>query len=145
MKRNATTIILTLTLALSIVFLTISNGNNFTLADENSRTIVVPDDFSTIQKAIANASTGDTVYVRNGAYSCTNSSPIVVNKTLTLIGENPLNTIITGEWNQTFDSPPVIRVTANTVTITGFTLFHSNTAGVWIENATKSASPPSGC
>src|SRR4030042_7035615 len=52
-----------------------------------------PADFSTIQEAINAADDGDTVFVRNGTYY----EHIVINKTISLIGENPEDTIIDAE------------------------------------------------
>ncbi len=60
------------------------------LVEAEPKTIVVPDDYSTIQEAINAANLGDTVYVRAGTYY----ENIVVNKTLSLIGEDRETTII---------------------------------------------------
>ena len=35
-------------------------------AQDNSKTITVPDDYSTIQAAINNAANGDTIYIKKG-------------------------------------------------------------------------------
>ena len=43
--------------------------------------LTVPDDFSTIQKAINNAKNGDTIIVKKGMYYC---DSIIINKTLNL-------------------------------------------------------------
>jgi len=51
-----------------------------------------PADFHTIQEAINAASDGDTIFVYNGTY-CEN---IVVNKTVSLVGEDKADTIING-------------------------------------------------
>lgn len=75
--------------------------------------IVVPDDYPTIQAAIDSASYGDTILVRNGTYY----ENVVLNKTVTLLGENREATII--DANQSGDC---LRVTASGVTVTGFTL-----------------------
>jgi len=57
-----------------------------------SQTISVPEDFETIQAAVNTASPGDTIQVAAGIYyEC-----VTVNKTVTLIGEDPLTTIIDG-------------------------------------------------
>jgi nitrous oxidase accessory protein NosD len=48
------------------------------------KTIIVPDDFPTIQAAINNASAGDTIFVKNGTYH----EHITLSKTLALIGED---------------------------------------------------------
>ena len=70
-------------------------------------------DFSKIQEAINAASPGDTIYVYNGTYY----ENILVNKTLTLIGENTETTMIDGGGTGT-----VVTISANNVTLTGFTL-----------------------
>jgi hypothetical protein len=57
-----------------------------------SKMIVVPDDYSTIQAAIENASPSDIVFVRSGSYS----GGIIINKPISLIGEDSRNTKITG-------------------------------------------------
>lgn len=77
--------------------------------------IVVPDDYSSIQAAINAANPGDTIYVRVGIYY----ENIVVNKTVMLIGENQ-ESIIDGDGRGT-----VIHITANNITITGFTIQNS--------------------
>jgi len=53
-------------------------------------TIIVPDIYPTIQAAINAASAGDTIYVRNGTYY----ENVVVNKTISLIGENKNTTVV---------------------------------------------------
>lgn len=67
-----------------------------------------------IQDAINSAQHGDTVFVHAGIYY----EHVVVNKTVSLIGENKHTTIIDGGAVQ-YD---VIYVTANKVTISSFTL-----------------------
>jgi pectin methylesterase-like acyl-CoA thioesterase len=56
-------------------------------------TIVVPDDFSTIQGAANNANPGDVVFVRTGVYF----ERVVLNKTISLIGESSKTTIVDGD------------------------------------------------
>ncbi len=48
------------------------------------KTIVVPDDYSTIQEAVDNAAEGDTVFVKKGYHF----GSVFINKSLSLIGEN---------------------------------------------------------
>ena len=72
-----------------------------------------PGNYSTIQAAINAATTDDTVYVYPGTYYET----ILVNKSIHLLGENKTTTIIDGAMKG-----DVIRVTANQVTISGFTV-----------------------
>jgi parallel beta-helix repeat protein len=78
-----------------------------------STTIIVPDDYPTIQAAVNAASDGDTIFVRNGSYY----ENVVLNKTVTLFGENRETTVI--DANQRGDC---LDVTASGVTVTGFTL-----------------------
>ena len=67
----------------------------------------------TIQEAINNATTGDTIYVYNGTYQ----ENIVINKTLSLIGEDQDNTTISfgGTGN-------MIILTSNAITVRNFTI-----------------------
>jgi len=116
-----------------------------------------PADFHTIQEAINTASLGDTVYVYNGTYS----ENLVLNKTVTLVGENRSTTILDGQGVGT-----VVSIRANDVYINGFTIRGSgperlkdtgiylnssrnivitgniltnNTSGVWLEKALNNA------
>lgn len=72
---------------------------------------VQPD--GSIQEAINNASAGDTIVVKAGTYY----EHVVVNKTVTLIGENKSTTIIDGEGTGI-----VIRSNVSDVEIRGFTI-----------------------
>ncbi len=67
-----------------------------------------PGNYSEIQAAIDNASTGDTIYVYQGTYG-----HILVNKSISLIGENMQNTVISANEN---------TVAAPRVNLTQFTL-----------------------
>lgn len=82
-------------------------------ARSEARTITVPDEYSTIQAAVNAASIGDTVFVRNGIYS----EHLVINKTISVIGEDAETTVIDGN-----DTGTVIRVTADNVSVSGFTI-----------------------
>jgi pectin methylesterase-like acyl-CoA thioesterase len=55
-----------------------------------SRTIVVPDDYPTIQAAVDNASAGDTVFVKEGTYnySIFGYDGIYIGKPISLIGQD---------------------------------------------------------
>jgi len=75
-----------------------------------------PANFTKIQDAINNASSGDTVFVHTGIYH----ENVVINKTITLVGEDSNSTIIDG--NETGD---VIHIIANDVTVKGFTVTKS--------------------
>jgi len=80
--------------------------------------IIVPDDYPTIQEAINAANLGDTVSVRNGTYC----EHVVVNKSISLIGENPTTTIIDG-----CETGNVVFLRANNIKISGFTIRNSGT------------------
>jgi len=69
--------------------------------------------FSSIQDAIDNASSGDTVFVYNGTYN----GNIVIDKTINLTGESRDNSIINGEG-----SGIVVNITADWVNMSSFTI-----------------------
>jgi nitrous oxidase accessory protein len=116
----------TLALALVLVFLTASTIITFLPAKAENKTIVVPDDYPTIAEAIGNATNGDTILVRSGTYK---EHSLVITKSLTLVGENAETTIIKDIDPSTplFSSnmmvgPTAITISANNVTISGFTI-----------------------
>jgi len=55
-----------------------------------ARTITVPDEYITIQQAIEESISGDTIFVKSGTYA----ERLVIDKMLIIIGENKNNTII---------------------------------------------------
>ena len=95
-----------------------------------------PNNYSCIQDAIDNASNGDTVFVYSGIYN----ESLLINKTINLIGENK-NKVFLQINNQ-----DGIKVTADNVEITGFTidliranhhdisLIHISTSGNYIHD-----------
>jgi parallel beta-helix repeat protein len=78
------------------------------------RTITVPDDYPTIQEAINNANERDIVYVRAGIYY----ENIVVNKTVSLVGENRNATIIDGNGS----GDVIVCRSVTDITISNFTI-----------------------
>jgi parallel beta-helix repeat protein len=84
-----------------------------TIIPSGSSTIIVPENYSTIQEAIDNAEENGIIYVMNGTYN----ENLTIKKSLSLIGENSHTTIIDGENNGTG-----ILVQADNVTIQGFTV-----------------------
>jgi pectin methylesterase-like acyl-CoA thioesterase len=78
--------------------------------------IVVPDNYPTIQSAIDNATAHSIIFVRRGQYL-----GIVIDKPLTLIGENQQNTIIQG-YSHHYDSKNAVTITADYVSISGFNI-----------------------
>jgi len=90
-------------------------------------TINVPEDYPKIQEAINNANQGDTILVSNGTYY----ENVIVNKTISLIGENRNTTVIDGGgFGRT------VHIVADNVTIKGFTIRNSGygayDGGLWI-------------
>ncbi len=96
------------------------------------RTLFVPDDYSTIQMAIGNSSTGDKVFVRAGDYNVVGYDGILIDKPISLIGENSQTTVITvGQYRYGHD---VIHITADNVTVSNFTIIANGVAGIDIED-----------
>ena len=83
-------------------------------------TIIVPDEYPSITDAIGNASAGDTIMVRSGTYF---ENPII-DKPLTLQGENSANTIVVGTGG--YVGASVFTVAADNVKISGFTITSLN-------------------
>jgi parallel beta-helix repeat protein len=81
-------------LLLVLVIVTASCIVMFLPVQAESRTIVVPDDYPTITAAIAGATDGDTVFVKKGTYEGPMNQTLVINKTLSLIGEDAEDTRI---------------------------------------------------
>ncbi|UCE74831.1 MAG: right-handed parallel beta-helix repeat-containing protein, partial [Methanomassiliicoccales archaeon] len=97
-------------LLLASMFMGLIVVNNFV---ENAKAITVPGDFPTIQDAINNSIEGGTIYVWAGMYN----ENIVVNKTLTIIGNGTANTTINGQG-----TGDVVSIISNWVNITGFNI-----------------------
>jgi parallel beta-helix repeat protein len=96
----------------------------------------VPGDFSTIQEAINAAQNGSTILVSSGVYF----EQLTINKTLTLLGEDRMNTIVDGS-----NSGSVVTVTADNAVIDGFTVRNGSTGmdsigsdGIRLEHSTGS-------
>ena len=94
-----------------------------------------PNNYSKIQDAIENATDGDTVFVYD------DSSPyvenILVDVSITLLGENKSTTIVNGSTNGTGENPLEhcgIWITADTVTVSGFTVEGTNLSGIYVSS-----------
>jgi thermitase len=74
-------------------------------------TLMVPQDYPTIQMAINNAFDEDTILVRNGTYS----ENIVVNKSVSLVGEDASTTTIKGDGIR-----DIVRITASNANFSSF-------------------------
>ena len=94
-------------------------------AEGESTTWIVDDDgpadFNTIQEAVDNASSGDTVFVKAGTYY----EHVAINKPVSLVGEDVSATIIDG--NKTGH---VVDVVSGDVNVTGFTIQNSGSIHV---------------
>ncbi len=90
----------------------------------SSKTLVVPDQYPTIQQAINNARTGDTVFVKDGIYD----QPIAIDKPLSLVGEDNQKTIIAEEEAVTVLNHVTITIGASNVFLSGFAIKDSNRA-----------------
>jgi nitrous oxidase accessory protein len=115
----------------------------FPKIEAGSKIIIVPKDYSTIQEAVSNAADGDTVLVKNGFYLVDENSTIVINKTLSLIGEDPANTIILGASTTYSENGIAIRLAAPNIVISGVTITKFKVA-IAVVNY-KAEQYPSGC
>ena len=112
MKRLILAAFLTLLLSFSSV-------SFFRLQIVKATTTVVPDDYPTIQKAVDAVTDGGSIYVRSGVYY----ESVVVNKSISLIGENKYSTFINASTD--LNGRPVYINSAVGVTVSGFTLCNS--------------------
>jgi parallel beta-helix repeat protein len=94
------------------------------------RVIRVKEDSPTVQEAINKARDGDTIRVSVGTYY----EHLIVNKTVSLVGEDNDNTIIDGTNNGT-----IVEITAEGVVVTGFKIQNSgygwNRNGIYVNGA----------
>jgi parallel beta-helix repeat protein len=88
-------------------------------ASASTQIIVEPG--QSIQTAINNAQLGDTILIKNGSYA---QYRILVNKTVTILGEHPEGSIVDGE--SVGDASVIFLVRANNVKISNLTV--QNTA-----------------
>jgi len=84
--------------------------------------------YSIIQNAIKYSSAGDIIYVYNGTYY----EDIEVNKPISIIGEDKESTIIKGK-----NSLNLVKIKAQWINITGFTIRNGITSGILIENTSN--------
>jgi parallel beta-helix repeat protein len=91
--------------------------------------------YTKIQDAIDNATEGDTVYVYDDASPYVEN--IVINTSLSLIGEDKETTIINGSTNQSspyFNLTIGIVIFADDVLVKGFTIQDCNLSGILLES-----------
>ena len=115
MNRKAFSGIIVLTMLLTCM-LTLA----FNIQPVKAGTIIVPDDYPTIQEAIDAASPRDTIFVKAGTYY----EHVSINKSISLIGEDRNLTVIDGSGTGN-----VVTVTASNVIINNFTIQRSGSGG----------------
>lgn len=93
---------------------------------ELSADIIIPDDFSTIHEGINNANTRDIIFIRSGVYE---ENDVIVDKSITLTGENPKYTIIKGNGFET-----ILKVYADDVIVSNLTFINGST-GIMLLNS----------
>jgi len=86
MKKAA----LALALIVTLLFLAITGTQ--VVKKARAETIIVPDDYATIQEAVDSAADGYTIYIREGTYM----GDVNITKHISLKGQNPESTIING-------------------------------------------------
>jgi len=123
MKRFAGWIILSILLMFIL-------SSTFSVKLVKAGTIVVPDDYTTIQAAIDAALPGDTVFVRKGIYR----ENLFIGKALCLVGEDWQQTIIDG-----CGTGHVVYIKADNVKVTGFTIKNSSSeypySGIYLDES----------
>jgi parallel beta-helix repeat protein len=116
MKDRIIAFSLILTLLVSAIVLMAPVKNVSVLSEPDPDTIIVPDDYPTIQEAINHAKEGDTIFVHNGTYY----ENLVINNEISLEGESKSHTIIDGNGSGT-----VVTVGNDSVTVANFTIRNS--------------------
>jgi len=87
-----------------------------------------PADFQRIQEAINTASPRDTIYVYDGTYY----EQVVVNKSVSLIGEDEIATVIIANLTDY-----AVYISANNVTLSGFEI-HTVSEGIFLNHSSNS-------
>jgi len=106
-------------------------GIMLVMPESHAATIYVPDVESTLQAAIDNATAGDIIHINTTTLTLT--SPVEVNKTVTIEGNGTANTIIDGNSAVYM----VLNITAENVTIRNLTITGATDRGINISaNAT---------
>lgn len=117
--------------------ITNTGNNDDTGVEDKPKTISVGVDgnYSTIQEAIDIANSGDTIQVQSGTYM----ESLIINKSISLIGEDKNNTIINGKFFNKADEN-LISIDANFCIIKQFTVIKGIdsplTNGINTHNAT---------
>jgi hypothetical protein len=128
--HSATKKIKSMIVLLLVLFFVLTFSKGFT-AKAEAQTIVVPDDFLSVFDAVEAASEGDTIHVKSGTYDGPINQTLIINKTISVIGENPKTTtlFLHPEWitkiiitaNLSHYAEP-ISIGASDVKISGLTI-----------------------
>jgi nitrous oxidase accessory protein len=107
-----------------------------------SETFIVPDDYPTLSSAIGNATDGDTIFVREGTYYGPTNQTLVIDKSLSIVGENAkvtaihlfpsygVNWILTTPF---YGHTDAINIKANDVTLENLTIILSPFGDITVE------------
>ena len=104
-----------------------SDSDSATTAKGADHTLVVPDDYDTIQKAVDASQPGDLVYIKNGVYKEGSVGVTVETENIVLRGEDRNKVIIDGE----FKRDNGIKVFSNGVAIENLTVRNNNGNGIF--------------
>jgi nitrous oxidase accessory protein len=95
-------------------------------SEAENKMVIVPDDYPSIAHAVGNATAGDIIFIKKGTY---NEHSIVINKPLTIVGEDANATIINNidspVWEAGFPFPTrtiTLEVISNETIICNLTL-----------------------
>ena len=128
MASKIISICITIFFVLSLISIIGLNADSTLPADQSISILFVGgagnNNFTTIQEAIDNASSGDIIFVHNGTYH----ENLIVNKTIDLIGENRSNTIIDSE-----EIGNGITISADRVLINNITI-QNNYIGIYVSS-----------
>lgn len=112
MKPNTkTTLVLAVILLSTLWLVNIQNSHG-------AKTFTVPTDYPTISEAINHASDGDNIVVKSGIYR----ENLLINKSISIIGENRETTILIGAGGLDKGARPVVTLSADYARISGFAI-----------------------
>ena len=107
-----------------LIVSTLDNGKNETVLAETIIVDVNGDgDYESIQEAVDEAKPGDTIFVKSGTYY----GNVVIDKSLSLIGNGSENTTIMGDFLSN-----VIFVNADNVAIEGFSISRAGNSAIYL-------------
>ena len=105
MSKNVTLLLILILITLSII--------TFVPVKAEAKTIIVPDDYSSIQDAVNSAIDEDTIFVKKGTYEAPLNQTLTIDKAISLIGEDPEKTIINLH-------PPLVPMSIFTYSFMGY-------------------------